>query len=257
VRGVLTAPPVQAGLATLAITTFLAGLVLYAAVAALLIGRLLRGQLAAPDITPPYWISMGGASITVFAALQLSSVTSAPVAGLAVLLWVLATCLIPLLLAAGVWRHAVRGVPLGYRLELWTIVFPLGMYAMAGLRLGTSELPAVRPLAELAVWPALTAWTLVILSMAAAALRKRAGASSAPSSAVASNSRRYRVSHRPADPPAATAQPPGPGRPNSHRTDVGTPRRRARPTQPRSAAPSGHAYSWARTISARVRDTDW
>jgi tellurite resistance protein TehA-like permease len=173
--GLLGASPVRAGLGVLATTTFLAGLVLYVAVAALVMGRLLRRQLAARDLTPPYWIAMGAASITVCAALRLPGMPAAPaepvVTALAILVWGVATCLVPLLLGAGIWRHAVHRVPLRYRLELWTIVFPLGMYAMAGLLLGGSDLPAVRGLAELAVWPALTAWTLVVLAMSAAAVR--------------------------------------------------------------------------------------
>jgi tellurite resistance protein TehA-like permease len=175
VLGLLGSAPVRVGLGVLATTAFFAGLVLYVAVAALVLRRLLRLPLAARDLTPPYWIAMGAASITVCTALRLPGTPAAPaepvVTVLAVLVWGVATCLIPLLLGAGIWRHAVHRVPLRYSLELWTIVFPLGMYAMAGLLLGGSDLPAVRGLAELAVWPALTAWTLVALAMSAAAVR--------------------------------------------------------------------------------------
>ncbi|WP_234445181.1 hypothetical protein [Streptomyces rimosus] len=42
-----------------------------------------------------------------------------------------ATVLIPLLLAAGAWRHVRHRVPLRYEPSWWSAVFPIGMYAAA------------------------------------------------------------------------------------------------------------------------------
>ena len=55
--------------------------------------------------------------------------------------WAFATWLIPVLVAAGWWRHVERRVPLRYEATLWSIVFPLGMYAVAGIYLGTGRRP--------------------------------------------------------------------------------------------------------------------
>ena len=43
------------------------------------------------------------------------------------------------LIAAGIWRHLVRRVPLTYTPALWSMVFPLGMYAAAGRELGEAD----------------------------------------------------------------------------------------------------------------------
>lgn len=69
-------------------------------------------------------------------------------------LWLWATLLIPLLLAAGAWRHLRHRLPLAYEPALWCIVFPLGMYATATAHL----LPTT---AHPVAWTALAAWLAV------------------------------------------------------------------------------------------------
>jgi tellurite resistance protein TehA-like permease len=77
------------------------------------------------------------------------------------------TFLIPLLVAAGVWRHLIRRVPLAYEPGWWSIVFPVGMYGV-----GSRELGAVLGVSWLVTlgrdeaWLALAAWALVALAMA-------------------------------------------------------------------------------------------
>lgn len=76
------------------------------------------------------------------------------------------TWLIPPLVAAGWWRHVTHRVPLRYDATLWSVVFPLGMYGLAGHYLGTAdELPIVRVIGETESWVALTAWTLTFAAM--------------------------------------------------------------------------------------------
>ena len=95
---------------------------------------------------------MGALAITVLAGARIVEMADAPmvaatrdlIAGLAVVFWAFATWLIPVLVAAGWWRHVVRRVPLRYDATLWSIVFPLGMYAVAGIYLGRADdLPVV------------------------------------------------------------------------------------------------------------------
>ena len=43
--------------------------------------------------------------------------------------WADATWWIPLLLMLTFWRYAIGAVRLHYRLEYWSMVFPLGMYS--------------------------------------------------------------------------------------------------------------------------------
>ena len=131
------------------------GVFLYAASAIIVSLRIMLYPLEPEDLDPPYWVSMGAVAITVVAGAQIAGMEAAPmvdatralIAGLSVVFWAFATWLVPVLVAAGAWRHFVRRVPLRYVATLWSIVFPLGMYAVAGMYLGrTDHLPMVRHL---------------------------------------------------------------------------------------------------------------
>jgi tellurite resistance protein TehA-like permease len=69
-------------------------------------------------------------------------------------MWV-ATWRIPFLVLFGIWKHGVRRVPLHYTSILWSLVFPLGMYGIASLRLSlAAELPALKTLSAAMTWVA-------------------------------------------------------------------------------------------------------
>ena len=88
------------------------------------------------------------------------------VAGLSVVLWSFASWLIPVLVAVGVWRHLVHRVPLRYVPAMWSIVFPLGMYAVAGMYLGQADaLPFVEAVGRAWFWVGLAAWVLAAGAM--------------------------------------------------------------------------------------------
>jgi tellurite resistance protein TehA-like permease len=61
------------------------------------------------------------------------------VGGSSALLWAFATWLIPSFVLAGAWRHFIHRVPMTYSAGLWSMVFPLGMYAVASMYLGRSD----------------------------------------------------------------------------------------------------------------------
>jgi tellurite resistance protein TehA-like permease len=57
-------------------------------------------------------------------------------------------------------------VPLRYEATLWSIVFPLGMYGVAGHYLGAADhLPLVRRIGETELWLALAVWAVVFAAM--------------------------------------------------------------------------------------------
>ena len=88
------------------------------------------------------------------------------VAGTSVVFWAFATWLIPVLLAAGWWRHGYHRIPLTYEATLWSIVFPLGMYAVAGIYLGRADhLPIVHAIGSVELWFAFAAWALSLAAM--------------------------------------------------------------------------------------------
>lgn len=161
-------------LAVLAVLSWSVGVFLYAASAMFVSLRLMLYPLEPEELDPPYWVSMGAVAITVVAGAQIARMDSAPmvdatralIAGLSVVFWAFATWLIPVLVAAGVWRHFVRRVPLRYVATLWSIVFPLGMYSVASMYLGrVDRLPLVEGVGQLWIWVALAAWTAVAVAM--------------------------------------------------------------------------------------------
>jgi tellurite resistance protein TehA-like permease len=150
------------------------GVVLYLMVATLVLTRLLLLEVRPRDLTPPYWVTMGATAITVLASAQILGMAPAPavtaarpvVAGLGVMLWAFGTWLIPLLVTFGIWRHLLHRVRLTYLPALWSIVFPLGMYAVASTHIGAvAELPIIARIGHAWTWVAVPAWALVFAAM--------------------------------------------------------------------------------------------
>lgn len=165
---------VRRELALLAVMSWSVGVFLYAAAGILVSLRLMLYPFGPEELTPPYWVSMGALAITVLAGARIVEMADAPmvdatrdlIAGLAVVLWAFATWLIPVLVAAGWWRHVTRKVPLRYEATLWSIIFPLGMYGVAGIYLGRADdLPVVEAIGNAELWVALAAWAVVLLAM--------------------------------------------------------------------------------------------
>jgi tellurite resistance protein TehA-like permease len=60
-------------------------------------------------------------------------------------------------------------MPLKYTPLLWSLVFPLGMYAVASLRLlQAARLPPLTTMSQAMTWIALAAWTATALAFARA-----------------------------------------------------------------------------------------
>ncbi|GAA4885962.1 tellurite resistance/C4-dicarboxylate transporter family protein [Serinicoccus chungangensis] len=161
-------------LAILAVFAWSVGVVLYAACAVFVALRVMLYPLRPEHLDPPYWVAMGAVAITVVAGARIVEMKDAPmidvtrdlVAGMSVVFWAFATWLIPVLIAAGVWRHFLRRIPLVYQPTLWSMVFPLGMYAVAGIYLGRADrLPVVEFVGTHWFWVALLAWVLVAAGM--------------------------------------------------------------------------------------------
>jgi tellurite resistance protein TehA-like permease len=170
-------PFVQVGrrpLAMLAVVAWSVGIFLYASAGIIVALRMMLYELKPEDLTPPYWVSMGACAITVLAGARIVEMAEAPmveatrglVAGTSVVFWAFATWLIPVLIAAGWWRHGSHRIPLTYEATLWSIVFPLGMYAVAGIYLGRADhLPIVHAIGRVELWFAFAAWALSLTAM--------------------------------------------------------------------------------------------
>jgi tellurite resistance protein TehA-like permease len=82
-----------------------------------------------------------------------------------------------LLVIFGVWRHVVRRHPLEYSPTYWSLVFPLGMYAVATYRLSlASDFHPIELFSRIMVWVALVAWALTMVGLLASAWRRFAHA---------------------------------------------------------------------------------
>lgn len=173
----------------IAVLSWSVGVALYLAVALFVLLRIIHHGLTAEQFEPPYWVSMGALAIAVVAGVSIVDMASTPmvdaarviIGGTAVIFWCFAAWLIPMLVGAGVWRHGVKKVPLTYTPSLWSMVFPLGMFAVASIRLGrVDNLPIVEVIGEGALLVAFVVWGLVsvgmirrILSIFVAMLRRK------------------------------------------------------------------------------------
>lgn len=164
----------RGGLAIVAVLSWSVGLFLYAAAGIMVALRMMQYELRPVDLNPPYWVSMGACAITVLAGARIVEMAAAPmvdatrglVAGLAVVFWAFATWLIPVLFGVGLWRHWRHRIPLRYEATLWSMVFPLGMYAVAGIYLGQADLlPIVGWIGRAELWLAMAVWLLVFGAM--------------------------------------------------------------------------------------------
>nr|WP_240528930.1 tellurite resistance/C4-dicarboxylate transporter family protein [Streptomyces humi] len=189
-------------LPVLAVVCWGVGLMQYFLVAAIVLTRLLARPVRPEGLMTSVWIFMGAAAIAVLAGVRLialplgGTMPSRPlVVGTSVVLWSFSSWLIPLLLALGVWRHALHRVPLRYDLGWWNLVFPVGMYAVTthelGRVTGTSWLTSM---GRWEVWVAAAFWVVVFAAMAATGLRP--GRAGAPGPPHGFGHRRARAPHR-------------------------------------------------------------
>ena len=160
-------------LPAVAVGTWFLGVFLYAVTGVFVAIRLLAHDLGADDLTAPYWIAMGAAAITALAGAEITllphdavvDAAGSAIRGGDLFAWVLATWLVPALVAAGWWRHVTRRVPLRYDVHLWSIVFPLGMYAVASTLLGVADgFPLLVDIGRVWIWVALAAWAVTALA---------------------------------------------------------------------------------------------
>jgi tellurite resistance protein TehA-like permease len=118
---------------------------------------------------------MGATAISVRAGTELLrlprhvpvvAATSGVVEGLSFVLWAFGAWWIPLLVVLGLWRHLVHRWPLSYEPTLWSVVFPIGMFAVATESFGKAvNLSFMQPIATVALWVAVASWVAVAIAM--------------------------------------------------------------------------------------------
>jgi tellurite resistance protein TehA-like permease len=157
------------------VAAYFIGAMLYVFFATLILYRWMFFSMKPEKLTPDYWIDMGALAITTLAGALLREATirspllkelSPFLTGSMLLFWATATWWIPLLSVLELWRHVRGRVPFNYGPEYWTLVFPLGMYAVATFKLvEVTDLIFLNRLAEFFTYVASAAWALVFTGM--------------------------------------------------------------------------------------------
>ncbi len=158
----------------LAVLSWSVGVALYAGIAILVILRIIHFGITAKEFEPPYWVAMGAMAIAVVAGSNIVDMESTPmvdatrtlIAGTVVVFWCFCVWLIPMLIGAGFWRHIINKIPLHYVPTMWSIVFPVGMFAVASINLGRiDKLPIVEVVGDVALVVACFVWLAVFCGM--------------------------------------------------------------------------------------------
>ncbi len=157
------------------------GVLLYLIFITFIAYRFFFSRLRPTDLTPPYWINMGAMAITTVAGVRLLQIPQPSpflaglrpyIEGFTIMMWAWGTWWIPLLVIIGIWKYGIMRQPLRYEPGLWSIIFPLGMYATA-LHL-LSQLPGLvffSAVAPIFTWVAFAAWIIVMAGWLYSVLR--------------------------------------------------------------------------------------
>lgn len=149
------------------------GVLLYLIFITLIMYRFFFLPVHPDDLTPPYWINMGAMAITTVAGARLLEIaqpgpfllTLRPyIEGFTVMMWAWGSWWIPLLIIIGIWKYVIAREPVRYQPALWSMVFPLGMYATSlELLSHISGLEILAVVGPAATWVAFGAWIIVAL----------------------------------------------------------------------------------------------
>ena len=146
------------------------GLGLYGIFITLFAYRIFFFKFEPEDVTPLLWVVMGAAAIATNAGSVLILTDSGSdfllsllpfLKGMTLITWAWATWWMPILILFGIWKHFIRRVPISYTPMLWSLVFPLGMYTVASLRL--ADVAGFAPLRTMSlgmIWIAFGVWVL-------------------------------------------------------------------------------------------------
>lgn len=160
-------------LASIAVAFWGIGVILYITLASLIVLHLFRMKSEPSRIGPSYWIFMGATAITVLAGSRILVLpkgvpileeSESFISGLTLTLWAFGLWWVPMLLIFGVWRHGINRWPTSFEGGFWSIVFPLGMFAVASMHFGLEiHLPIVVLLGEVFAIVSVMVWLLVVV----------------------------------------------------------------------------------------------
>jgi tellurite resistance protein TehA-like permease len=170
----------------IALSMWLFGGMLYIWIVSLIFYRYVFFRFSPGDLAPPYWINMGAMAISALAgSLLILNSPDAPflaslrpfLEGFTVFYWATGTWWIPMIAILAVWRYGFRRQPLEYDPLYWGAIFPLGMYAVATLRMADAmSLGFLNFIPHAFFWIALATWLVAFIGLIRATLRPAAPA---------------------------------------------------------------------------------
>ena len=152
---------------------WLLGALMYIVFVTLVLYRLIFLPVRPDKISPSFWLDAGAAASLTFAGVSI--LNSAPaghtIAGyapvikvLALLGWVAASWWLILLVLQETWRHLKVGF--SYSVGYWSLVFPLGIYAIASKRSAeVFKFPVLKDIGNIFVYLTLILWVLIFIWM--------------------------------------------------------------------------------------------
>jgi tellurite resistance protein TehA-like permease len=167
-------PP--AGLVFMCYMLVLSGGVYYFFIGSIILYRFGFAPMRPKDITGPWWISQSAAALVVLAGCKLIAIPGLKIGTFAInqllppivtLFWADASFWIPLVALMFAWKYLkTRKLP-AYSVSFWSVVFPIGMYAAATLKLAsTFAIPFLHPLGYAFFWIALVIWAVSLMAAA-------------------------------------------------------------------------------------------
>jgi len=165
-----------------AFSMWLWGGMLYIWIISLIFYRYTFFRFRPGDLAPPYWINMGAMAISVLAgSLLIANSAAAPflhsvlpfLEGFTIFYWATGTWWIPMIAILAIWRYGFRRLPLRYDPLYWGAVFPLGMYAVATLKMAeVMELEFLDAIPHVFFYLALAAWLAAFVGLLRALARR-------------------------------------------------------------------------------------
>lgn len=157
------------------VAAFMIGVMLYILIISQIFYRWLFLEMEPYALSPSYWINMGALAISTLAGARLLEAGGSSaliqnlhpfILGLSLFVGAFACWWIPFLLIVFLYRRIAYGIRIGYDLQSWSVVFPLGMFCAASFNIlplaGQNEL---LPVMDIFVVIALSVWAMSFIGL--------------------------------------------------------------------------------------------
>lgn len=167
---------------------YLLGTSLYFILITLIFYRLVFYPVNPGETDHSYWIDTGAAAISVVSALTLMEKINLSgkldemlpfIRGTAYLIWITGTWWIPVSIAIELWRYLRVKVPVKYHPVQWSMIFVVGMYSLASMKIGQETgMQSIVLIGKLFLYASLILWIVIFIAMILSSLSNLQGRTS-------------------------------------------------------------------------------